>query len=238
MAGTVFRLARIFVLIGLFYTVIGDVVEAADYRIIGKVSKEEHRIGPSPQKGNFTIEIYYPEFQDKDQSQVNFEKTNNLIEQKVWEELQGYAKMTRAGGGYLELNYEIGYRDDSFVSIKYFGHRYLLGTPHTSRIFFTQNIDLKEGVEVGLRDLCSIDDDTLRKFLQRASSSSKENAVRNWTELGEVSYSELRWTKANSYWQEDRVAFFALISHGIGDYMQYEVSYDELRQQGISFRAK
>lgn len=146
----------------------------------------------------------------------------------------------------LDVNYSSKWIGSTSLSIQFTGSSYVKGGPYPNSIFFTTNLDIKNGKKILLRDIVKIDDkfiDLLRqaKYVQHNSDLNVETEARE--KLSEYSYAELisylnKTDELNvtnklgvfTYFTKESLGISFNVPHVLGDHVEYEISYSDLKK--------
>ncbi|ROR23416.1 uncharacterized protein DUF4163 [Mobilisporobacter senegalensis] len=187
------------------------------------------------------VKIKYPQVSNlKNNSKQN--EINELIKEralKVLNDYEGYTdKLT------LDIAYDIKYKDAGLLSVAFMGVGYVEGGAHPSNIFYTANIDMKDGKILKLSDVFKINE----KFIQKLKKGkyvpyesdlkleneiianelnmySNDNLISYLKKADEVKNNELY---AFSYFTKDSLGVSINVPYAIGDHMELEIKYKEL----------
>ena len=202
-----------------------DVANVAGYKIIKQTYADRK------------VTINYPQVTEKSDSKKQ-EEINEIIKTEAFYILGWYsdAQLDKFS---MELDYEIKWQNAEILSITYSGLRYLKGTAHPTHVFFTTNINMREGSRLRLKELVNIDDDFVEKL-----KNGKFKAVSppiTLKMLGLTNDRLIEWLNTAdwigypknkhgtySYFTGDSLGVSIEVGHAYGDHVEFEVKYQDI----------
>ncbi|HKL79304.1 MAG TPA: DUF4163 domain-containing protein [Mobilitalea sp.] len=181
------------------------------------------------------IKIKYP--QVTGMSDANKQDTiNELIKQEAMKDVEEY----KLEAGALEITYEIAWKGDNLLSIKYVVYSNFPGAAHPNHGFYTSNINMKDPGRVKLTDVVKITDYFVERF-KNASVYVAPLEAGNKTEslladdLNNIDAETLLnadstegYASNYSYFTEDSLGISIELPFVVGGYALYEVAYEDI----------
>jgi hypothetical protein len=97
------------------------------------------------------VTIYYPQITGLSGSN-NLNTINTLIKNDAFSCISGSIDNNLS----LQINYNVTLSNSNLLSVKYTGQYYVNGTNHPTHLFYTTNIDIKNGTKLKLSDLVTV----------------------------------------------------------------------------------
>ena len=150
----------------------------------------------------------------------------------------------------LEVDYQITYKSDEFLSIQYSGSALSKGAAYPLNMFYTTNIDLDKEIKVKLSDLMKIDKALVQALKNGIYKSYDDNlnlqdegvlkeiwsGIKDEDLLGDLKYSDKMDASNNSgifsYLTPDSLGISLSVPHALGDHLEMEIDYGELLYLG------
>jgi len=186
---------------------------------------------------NKDISISYPQI-----SGLNGSTAQNSINQLIkTEALKGLNFFAVTDSLTLEISYKIKSETAGILSVVYTGTGYVQGTAYPTNLFYTTNIDIKNGVKLQLKDIVKADNDLADKYLSGAfipldaslnsaqTSMTKEEfsqALLNADSLEKTNIEKQFFTF--SYLTEDSLGISVNVIHALGDHQEYEIKLADI----------
>lgn len=214
----------------------GDSKESVDkskeYTIVNKIYSKNN------------VKITYPQIKDfSDISKLNL--INKDLEEGALSILSMYDKDDpNLSELTMEINYEVKLKNNKYISIVYSGYSNVNGVAYSPSIFYTTNIDLKNGTIIKLVDYANVDN-IVKKLKDQNSvkvlSGEKELKEAQMSALINMDNTELLSTLkdsdfhmengklalsekgAYSYMDGDNVVISLQLNHALGDHGEFSV---------------
>jgi hypothetical protein len=164
------------------------------------------------------------------------EKINALIKAEALYMLNEHSEeqLTR-----LSLKHEIKVQKPGMLSIAYSGYRELQDNAQSAFIFFTTNIDMRNGSRVRIRDLVNVDNDLAEKikngrFFPRSALVPVEQVKPSKNELIQALKTADRLgappkePSTYTYFTSGSLGVSIKIPHRFGDHIEIEVDYQDI----------
>ncbi|RDU37625.1 hypothetical protein DRW41_07220 [Neobacillus piezotolerans] len=147
----------------------------------------------------------------------------------------------------LKVDSVIKRKSERYISVQYFGAVYVQNTPHPTNLFYTTNIDLKNGIKVRLADLVKIDTELIEKFrngryipFDEGLNLEKERVLTDLIErftdeeLINMFVAADKMDESNSsftfsYFTENALGISIGIPHAVGDHLEIEIKFDDIK---------
>ncbi|HKL80064.1 MAG TPA: hypothetical protein VJ888_06475, partial [Mobilitalea sp.] len=162
---------------------------------------------------------------------------NELIKQEAMKDVEEY----NLEAGALEITYEIAWKGDNLLSIKYVVYSYFPGAAHPNHGFYTTNINMKDPSRVKLTDVVKITDYFVEMFKKdsvyvaphEAGDSELESMLENYFDSMVVDTllnadSEEGFATCFSYFTENSLGISIEVPFAVGGYALYEVEYEDI----------
>jgi hypothetical protein len=181
------------------------------------------------------VMINYPQVTKMSDSK-KLETINEIIKTEALDVVSGYANLDNV---IIEIDYEVTWKSVELLSIKYWGYRNIIGTPHPTKEFYTTNINMHEGSRLRLKDLVNIDDGFIEKVkkgkLHAVSpqitlemvSRSNNMTIKGFNKADVRDYQE-NIQGVFSHFTNDSLGISLHVSHPIGDHVEFEVKYQDI----------
>ena len=138
----------------------------------------------------------------------------------------------------LEMDYELYFVNDKILSICYSRIAYGKDNLYPRNVFSTLNIDVKKTEEISIREVLEVDSNLVDIIKKKAvvSTSNKEiiseagKAIQDYSndEFIKKLDNEENYEKISVYFTNDSIGFSVPVLHALGDYINYEVAYEDL----------
>ncbi|MDQ0062446.1 hypothetical protein [Paenibacillus harenae] len=189
------------------------------------------------------INIQYPEIVNSGDTEME-KKINKLIESEALKIIDTFDG--EVANLALDVVYTPMWIGENFLSVIYGGTSYVNDGAHPTNIFFTTNIDIKKGEKIRLQDTIRIDDNFIElfktgKYVQfdselNVGAESKDeiniftneelkNYFRNSDEI-----SDLNGANVFTYYTEDSLGVSIEVPHVLGDHVEFEINFRDLKQ--------
>lgn len=192
---------------------------------------------------NAGIVIHYPQITNLGDSFKQYE-VNRLLKEEALAVLNNYNEDEISSELSLDIDFDIMWQGQRLLSVRYLGDGYLDGTAHPFNLFYTTNINVVTGTKVRIKELVTIDDAFLSKFLQArykpwhsamnlAEDGTIDLALTEWFSVYDlIEYINKRDSSDNylTFWYltEKSLGISLRIPHVIGDHMEFEMDYKDL----------
>ncbi|AIQ29236.1 hypothetical protein P40081_14525 [Paenibacillus sp. FSL P4-0081] len=192
------------------------------------------------------INITYPKLVDLP-NDTKEEVINDLIRVEALGVLESYS-LDLDSHNTLEIDYQITYKSDKFLSIQYIGSALNKGGAYPLNVFYTTNIDVDKEIKVKLTDLLEIDEafvQELKNGIYRSYDDNlnlrEEGVMRDyWSGIKDQELlNDLKYTDeadgANnsvifSYLTQDSLGISLSVPHALGDHLEMEIGYEKLSE--------
>lgn len=164
-------------------------------------------------------------------NEINLSSVNELIKQTALSEFNEDEEAEQQ----IDIDYKIVFYNNEFISIAFTGLANTITAAHPNNIFYTLNIDIKEGTKIKLTDIYNIDDnfiDTYKSEFKRQINPEIAIYLENYTdeELKEMFNNA---DKANdgifSYYTDTTIGISLPTIFAIGNYSKIEINRDLLK---------
>lgn len=180
------------------------------------------------------IVVKYPQItqlSDSDKQQ----KINQIIKTEALQMLSRYSadELDKLS---INIDYIIKYQSEDLLSVTYVGQRYLQGTPYPVRVFFSTNIDIREGRKVRLPDVAVIDAGFVEKVQQgnfiaispditiKMLRLTDDKIIRAFSAADSIDEVENK-AGAYSYFTNESLGVGLSVAHVLGDQVLFEMKY-------------
>jgi hypothetical protein len=146
----------------------------------------------------------------------------------------------------IGINYETKRQDENLLSIQYSGIGYLKGGPYPNNLYYTTNIDLRQGSKLHFNDLFDINEGLVQKFKSgglialRPDHQEILNAINNQELMERLNKADsLEHPEASdtfSYLTENSLGLSFSVAHALGDHAEFEIKYQEIKNN-LKFEA-
>ncbi|SEW16299.1 hypothetical protein [[Clostridium] fimetarium] len=196
---------------------------SVDYTINEEVFSDTSHI-------NSNVNIKYPQLigDKRDYSEVN-----NFIKETIMEHLYDY------GVDYSNLtitvDFKITFSNKRLISIVFSGFGNVRTAAHPNNIFYSLNIDLEACSKIKLQDICSINSNLVKIYREKwAQQTDEVRAVilRDYNDddlIKAFTQADNLGSSVYSYLTSNGVAFSLSVSHAIGDHIETEINYQEIK---------
>lgn len=167
------------------------------------------------------------------------EKINKLIKTEAFYILNWYSE-EQLNSFSLDLDCEIKVEKPEILSIAYSGLRYLKGTAHPTFVFFTTNINMRDGSKVRINDLININNDLAEKIkdgryspksaqfpLERVKEIVSKDVLPGLHTADWPGYPQNRGG-IYTYFTSSYLGVSVEIPHPYGDHIEIEVPYQDI----------
>lgn len=197
------------------------------------------------------VNVEYPQIVNLDDSERQQRINALIMEEAVRVKfLQRLANSQDARHFTLRISYEITWRSDRLLSIRFTGYSYGKGAPYSPDVFESLNIDMVNGKKLLLRDLVTIDESFVEKFraegirtvsplpghfsgqqvfIDFAAFKTTDDMIRKFNAADELS-PEGRRPGTYSYFTRDSFGISTSVAHAIGDHAEFEIKYADIAE--------
>ncbi|WP_157764035.1 hypothetical protein [Paenibacillus borealis] len=190
------------------------------------------------------INIIYPKLVDLPNDKKE-EVINDLIRVEALGALESYS-LDLDSHNTLEVDYQITYKSDDFLSIQYIGSAFNKGGAYPLNVFYTTNIDVDKEIKVKLTDLLEIDEAFLQELKNGIYKSYDDNlnlreegvmkdfwsGVKDQDLLNDLKHADEAGGANNSgifsYLTQDTLGISLAVPHALGDHLEMEIGYEKL----------
>ena len=192
----------------------------------------------------YNIFIRYPELQS-DFLNLNSRKINEMIKIEALKKANEYEQDVEdeydLGHIELEINYEIKYFSESYISIIFQGLFSARRAAHPTSLFYTLNIDLKNTKRIRLEDMTNIDKSFVKHFRKVIKNIQKTKSYPAAYEyFADIPNEELlKYLKSSddlenhcetfSYFTDKKICVVYTVPHPIGDYTIVKMDMERFR---------
>lgn len=212
----------------IFFALTAGTVSAAAASSEYKLIKEQYR--------DREVTISYPRIvglkDDKTQLLVN-----NSILTDALHILKEYSAQEQQDLS-VSLEYEIKWQSQEFLSIAYSGDRYVKGTLYPTRVFFTTNINLRNGSKLKLNDIVKVDETLANRIRKGNMFAITPDLTLEMLHLSTNCFLQALLSadlspKQNtasvySYFTSNGIGVSMGVIHAMGDYVRFEVNYQDI----------
>ncbi|MEI2399954.1 hypothetical protein [Paenibacillus phytohabitans] len=190
------------------------------------------------------INITYPKLVDLT-NDTKEEVINALIQAEAISILEYYSVGLDSQNS-LEVDYQITYKSDDFISIQYIGSAFNKGGAYPLNVFYTTNIDMDKEIKVKLTDFLEIDEAFVQELKNGIYKSYDDNlnlreegvmrdfwsGIKDQDLLNDLKYADEADGANNSgifsYLTQDSLGISLSIPHALGDHLEMEIGYEKL----------
>ena len=193
---------------------------------------------------NADIIIHYPQIINLgDKGKQN--EINRILKEEALAVLDEYEESEISSKLSLDMDFDVMWDGQRLLSIRYLGDGYLKGAAHPFNFFYTTNINIMNGTKVRLKELIEIDDGLVYKLKQakyrpwHSALNLAEDGILNevlsdwFNDYNLIDYISKRDNSDEylDFWYltEDTLGISLGIPHAIGDHMEFEIDYKDLR---------
>lgn len=184
---------------------------------------------------NSNIVINYPTLQGK-----GFENSNELIKSTIRNlvpEIYGIDYFDLD----LEMDYKISFQNNSFISIVFEGMGYVKTAAHPNHLFITLNINVKNGTQIKLSDMYTINDNFKEIYFETAKKQAPERFTKEeWLSLIEEleKDSSTNWyfehadsiNGLQSYLTQNGLGLSMPVQFALGNHFEILIPYSKITQ--------
>lgn len=188
-------------------------------------SSENNVILASEEYSEGKIDVKYPQI-----TQLSSEELRKTINDKIREEvfklvedIQNDKKVL-----VLEIEYDVKRIDDKVLSILFEGYINAEGSPYPMFLSFTLNINMDNGEEIDLKNYFKIDEKYVEQYHLKKLNILKLFQNEAFEGLSDAEIL-IMFSDAEFYLTKDSLGLVVFVSHSIGDYVELEIKYDELK---------
>ena len=147
----------------------------------------------------------------------------------------------------LDIKYDIKWQGEDLLSIQYSGIGYNKGAAHPNNLFYTTNINMRNGSRVKLIDVINIDESFIDKIkkgkfqvtdpkavdkseiISAQNSFSKEELIKTFENADSLdSVGTENQSDIFSYFTKDSLGISVNVSHAAGDHAELEMKYKDI----------
>jgi len=175
------------------------------------------------------VKINYPQINILSDSRKK-QKINELIKTSALEVLNDYKDSLSSLS--LTMDYEIKYKGEDLLSIKYLGLANVKGTAHPVNVIKTTNIDLKKEKQLSISDVVTLNDSFVEKirggkYKAYSSNLDLKTAGMLTDVLNDFSNQDLlksfKLQKERFYFTKDSLGVSIEVAHVLGDHLEMEI---------------
>lgn len=141
-----------------------------------------------------------------------------------------------------ELEYNVVFQDNDFMSIVFKGYRYMDGAPYPVDVFYSTNVDLRNAKKLVLRDMVLIDENFVSLYVQYLSVDRNEelknfaceyliNSLNPDNLIEGFSKADMLYGSSvyvYSYFTGTSVGLSWEVPHSVGDHIEVEIPIEVL----------
>jgi hypothetical protein len=139
----------------------------------------------------------------------------------------------------LEVSYKITLKSECLLSIQYYGIGYVKNAAYPNNIFFTTNLNIREGNRLRLKELINIDQNIIAKIRNgkfKALNPDQNRVLKGFTDdeliikLNQAdSLDQIENHGTFSYLTKNSLGISFSVIHALGDHAEFEIKYRELK---------
>lgn len=178
---------------------------------------------------NSSVSIRYPQLENK-----NFEKVNKIIKDAII----GYVGNVY-GADYinlkLNLDYRISFQSGTLLSVIFEGMGNVSTSAHPNNLFYGIVIDLENASKLNLRDVYIVNNNLINLIKQNVDTNVKSflNNYYDDSELIKQLNNPNNEVEMSFYLTENKLGLSITVPHAIGDHIESEINYSDLRKNLI-----
>lgn len=195
---------------------------------------------------NQNITINYPQITGLGDS-----NKQSVINELIKNDVVSYVNKNIAGDSNLTLNYIVKLQASDLLSIQYSGVASRSNSAHPSNIFYTTNIDVKNGKKPRLSDFVQVNQDLVKAFkkgqyVNFQSRYSKEqqaeivkyvndnisanNLIKYFNEADSLDIENVNTSSTFSYLTKDSIVISVNVPHALGDHAEFSINYKNIQR--------
>lgn len=205
---------------------------AAIYEIVSNVYKKQNII------------INYPQI-------INLGDNNrqSTVNQLIKNDVLSYVNNNIAQDAALELKYSVKLQTSDLLSIKYSGVAMGKGAAHPNNIFYTTNINIKNGTKIRLSDVVKIDENLINAFkkgqyidleakytkaeeaeiIRYVNSISNNDLIKYFSGADSADIENINQWSTFSYLTKDSIVISVIVPHALGDHAEVSIEYKNIQ---------
>lgn len=138
---------------------------------------------------------------------------------------------------YLQISGGIAFENEERISLVFKGFHNQKYAAHPNAVLFTVNVDIHTAERIGFADIYAVDEDLYAAFLQHADAEFLTLNVFEKTDFIEGLAHEPE-KEFYSYFTPTHVVISYPVAHAIGDYIEVDIPYAEVKRIGQSAKGK
>lgn len=164
-------------------------------------------------KGEFNVNYPFLKSTERDMTVVNSVILARVVDELYYEDAETTIN--------IDLDYEIKYANDAFISILFTGFYNAPSAAHPNNITYTINFDLKHNKPLRLYDAVNLDDNILEKLNDAMKAQLETESVEAFQNLSDDEFFKQMYDKNEGFYiQNDKIYIRFSISIGAG-YHEY-----------------
>lgn len=214
---------------------------------------------PQEQKSNKPVAIYalVPNVYKKQNIIINYPQIINLgdnnrqstVNQLIKNDVLSYVNNNIAQDAALELKYSVKLQTSDLLSIKYSGVAMGKGAAHPNNIFYTTNINIKNGTKIRLSDVVKIDQNlvsALKKgqyidleakytkaeeaeIIKYVNNISNNDLIKYFSGADSADIENINQWSTFSYLTKDSIVISIIVPHALGDHAEFGIEYKNIK---------
>ncbi len=170
-------------------------------------------------ENNKSFRINYPQFSDEI---PNVSKINDLMKKTAMQTLDslGKDKVWK-----INVKSDISFHNENIISITFDENYALIGTTEMKETYRTVNYDIKKGAQLTSADLI-LKNDSLNSLVLKKAQDKANKKVKSKITAAVIKKS---MESCSIYFEKDKVGFSLPVSHELGDHLEIELKYDEVK---------
>ena len=169
-------------------------------------------------KGEFNVSYPFLKSTERDMTVANSVILARVVDELYYEDAETTIN--------IDLDYEIKYANDAFISILFTGFFNAPAAAHPNNISFTINFDLNQNRSLSLYDIVILDDNILEKVYDAMKSQLETESVEAFHKLATDELIEQIYDKNEGFYiQNDKIyiRFSILIGAGYHEYIRFNI---------------
>lgn len=173
----------------------------------------------------------------------------STINQLIKNDVLSYVNNNIAQDAALELKYSVKLQTSDLLSIKYSGVAMGKGAAHPNNIFYTTNINIKNGTKIRLSDVVKIDQNlvsALKKgqyidleakytkaeeaeIIKYVNNISNNDLIKYFSGADSADIENINQWSTFSYLTKDSIVISIIVPHALGDHAEFGIEYKNIR---------
>lgn len=146
-------------------------------------------------------------------------------------------------GGTVDIAYTVTWTGPNLLSIQYSGLRNIEGSAYPNNLFYTTNVDIANGIKIGLSDVITIEPSFVEKIKEgefvtedpglREAEDMIRETVTGYNLAGALTNADNGYGQENpdycfTYFTENALGISVGVPHAVGDHAEFEIGYADL----------